>query len=124
MFKRILALFTPSKSNTAKVSTLAGASAIIPEVNQSSTQTTPTNVPKKPNTVPEITDPVWRLLIERKLPLETNNYALQMLLTWAWNHLQTNRSEAEILNKIKAVHLFFRKNQHLLHKEVKQLSGA
>ena len=55
--------------------------------------------------------------------METNNYALQMLLSWASN-LSAPQNETEITNRVKVVHRFFKKNQHQLKGEVQQLLGA
>lgn len=117
MFKSILALFRPSKTAKAKA-----AAPTVAQTNRAGVASAATP-PVSNDTLPAITDPVWQRLVERKIPLETSNYALQMLLSWASN-LQASHSEAEIANRIKVVHLFFKKNQHQLKSEVQQVLGA
>lgn len=73
--------------------------------------------------VPELSDSVWQRLIDQQIPLKTDNYALQIMLSWAWTQLKANPSESERMNKIKIIHTFFRKNQSALQQEIGQLVG-
>lgn len=115
MLKRLFTLFKPAKAKNQISSTAVTQDH--PPIE------TPPPSPLPTDTIPDITDPIWRLLIDQQKTLETKNYALQMLLAWAWKAPQSGYSEEQVSNKIKIVHLFFKKNQHSLQNEIQQLSG-
>ena len=115
MFKKLLALFIPTKAKKTRDPT-----ALKREKDQMEEVPIPLD-PIPHGTLPAMTDPIWLLLMKRQISLETNNYALQMLLSWAWKNPQAEWSEAELTNKIKVVHLFFKKHQHHLKNELQQL---
>lgn len=119
MFKKLLAIFTPWKVRPTE-----SAASTKPSTTEV-TDATPGMALAAPveDTLPAVSHPAWRRLLDRRITLETKDFALQMMLSWTWSQLRPDSSEAIKLQKINVLRMYFKKNQHVLQKELKQLFG-
>lgn len=77
------------------------------------------------NSLPPLSHPVWKDLINQRVSLKTQNLGLQCLLTWAHKQLQHEAiSEAERLSKIGMVRGYFEKYRSVLKGELDQVLNA
>ncbi|KOR30543.1 hypothetical protein TI04_05330 [Achromatium sp. WMS2] len=74
------------------------------------------------NILDDASHPIWRRLAEHQIEITTNDFALQMLLSWAWKeHSQTGADGAMLENKVRLLYTIFNKNQRALQNEINQL---
>jgi hypothetical protein len=64
----------------------------------------------------------WKDLVTGKIPLQTDNLGLQMMLKRSATRLTAQSSAADIEKAIAEVHSFFVKYERILQKEIAILS--
>jgi hypothetical protein len=127
MFKKLLAIFTPWRVRpTESTASTRSSMKRVTDPTPGRTLAAPVDVPPATwpvDNLPAASHPAWRHLLDHQVRLETKDLALQMMLSWMWGQLQPDASEAAKLQKINVLRMYFKKNQHVLQKELKQLFG-
>lgn len=74
--------------------------------------------------LPPATDSIWQKLVNKDILLSTNNFGLQMMLSWVSTSLQNAPSESAKVAKINMLRTYFVKHRNALNNEINQLFGA